>query len=83
VQNPRGYVTTNVYNARDLIARTDALGQTASFTYDALGRQVEVQTPLGYRTSTVYDVVGQVAVRVDASAIARASATRWMATASR
>ena len=54
-----------VYDARGkAIAKTDALGHTATVVYDALGRQVAVTDALGNTTCVQYDNLGNAVATV-------------------
>ena len=65
VQNARGYLTTNIWNARDIVATQDALGYFWTTTFDALDRTVAQISPLGYAQTTVFDSAGQVIATQD------------------
>jgi len=49
-----------------VVSSFNALGQITEFFYDAVGRRVAVETPLGYRSTTVYNLAGQVVSSIDA-----------------
>jgi RHS repeat-associated protein len=54
-------VTSTVYDAdNNVIASTDANGNTTTYAYDALDRRVSVVDPAGDTTTTFYDSVGNV-----------------------
>jgi RHS repeat-associated protein len=48
----------------DVIARTDANGQTARYAYDAAGNLVRTSDPLGNTTTYQYDLIGRKTVMV-------------------
>jgi RHS repeat-associated protein len=58
--NPRGYLSTTVYDtSRNVIAKIDALGRATTTIYDSYGRVAATQDALGHLTTTVYDVYGR------------------------
>jgi RHS repeat-associated protein len=59
-------VTTVFDAAGEVQASIDALGNATTHTYDALGRETQVQTPAGYAT-TVYDAASNVVNTIDAN----------------
>ena len=61
----RGNVFTAVFDARDMIASVDALGNINSLFYDNVGGQTGVQTPLGFLSTTIYDDAGQVSATIN------------------
>ena len=63
VTDPTGVTLTLTHDEfGDLVATTDAAGNTARLERDAQGRVVAAITPLGHRTSYVYDEVSGVLV---------------------
>jgi RHS repeat-associated protein len=58
---------TTVYDAAgEVQVSIDAMNNPTTMTYDALGRETQVQTPAGYAT-TVYDAANNVVNTVDAN----------------
>lgn len=61
MKDPRGNVTTNVYDARNrLISNADALNHATTFTYDAHSNQLTVTKPNGEVITNVYDKLNRV-----------------------
>jgi RHS repeat-associated protein len=60
-QDPRGKVTTNVYDARNrLTSTTDALSHATSFTYDAHSNKLTETKANGELITNVYDKLNRV-----------------------
>ena len=59
MQNPRGYLTSTIFDAaRRSIATLDTQGNRTSYSYDAANRQTAVMDPILRVNSTIYDVRG-------------------------
>jgi len=63
--NARGFITTGVWNARDLIATQNPLGNSWTLMYDAIGRVTTIQSPIGFTTATIYDKLGRIVATQD------------------
>ncbi|MFB6398163.1 polymorphic toxin-type HINT domain-containing protein [Polymorphospora lycopeni] len=66
--NPSTYTSISyTYSRRDeLVAMTDAAGNTWRYTYDQLGRQISEEDPDQGVNTTTYDAAGQPVTRTDA-----------------
>ena len=64
-QDALGFRTSTVYNARNAIARQDALGSLWSTTFDPLDRVIASINPLGFTSWTIFDAAGQSIATVD------------------
>jgi RHS repeat-associated protein len=55
-----GVNTTTAYaaNLTDVASTTDGVGDTTTYTYDGVGNQLTVKTPLNETTTTTYDLEG-------------------------
>lgn len=59
-------VTRALYDfMNQLVASTDAAGQTSTWQYDLLGHQVEYINALGHGTSTAWDAMGRIVCVTD------------------
>ncbi len=66
VTDPDGTTTTTTYDGNgNVTARTDKLGGTTSFAYDAQGRRVATTFPNGSVESQTYDAEGRIASHTD------------------
>ena len=64
--NPLGDTITTTYDAADnVVAVSDELDRTSTFTYDQRDLQTSVTDPLGHTTTTEYDAVGYVTAVID------------------
>lgn len=55
ITDPAGKTWTDVYANNELVKRTDALGDTSTFTYDSKGDKLTSTDPLGNTTTMTYD----------------------------
>ncbi|QDT22402.1 RHS repeat domain-containing protein [Gimesia chilikensis] len=64
--NPRGFITTTVYDANGWGAATiDALSNRTSFAYDNVGQEIAVQDALGNIITTIYSAQRQPLVTIN------------------
>jgi len=66
--DPSTYRTTHTYDPNgNLMALTNALGETTTSTYDVLNRRISTTDPLGRTTTYVFDEAGNTTSMTDAT----------------
>jgi RHS repeat-associated protein len=66
-QDPLGYRTSTVYDARDnVLSYTDARGNLSTFSYDQRGNPTGITDPLDHSTALVYDAQDNLTSLTDA-----------------